>query len=247
MAIKDSNIAISSLEFITIANQIQNATSLDVLFKETITILGAKRVSYHHLLDFGERKHGDRKRYFSYNIPPAIIDYFENEHDVNSDPGITKVFSTGHFISLSEMAMDEQVIQQGNDVKIKSLLTAIGDGLLIPLYGPNNRRGYLFAGFGKEKTTFTSDFSWKVQCLAQIAHVKYCLMLLSIKEKIKLTDREIEVLELITFGKTNPEIGLILNISTNTVSGYVKQIFLKLGTSDRVTTALRARSLNLLF
>jgi len=70
-------------------------------------------------------------------------------------------------------------------------------------------------------------------------------MLEKLQKQVRLTNRETEVLELITFGKTNPEIGIILNISSNTVSGYVKQIFLKLGTSDRVTTALRARSLSL--
>jgi len=64
----------------------------------------------------------------------------------------------------------------------------------------------------------------------------------SIRTSIQLTSRESEVLELITFGKTNPEIGKILGISTSTVSGYVKQLFLKLGVSDRVTAALKARS-----
>ena len=245
MTSKDSNIAISSAEFLKIVTQIQTTTSLDSLFKLTSKAVGAKRLSYHHLVDFGEHQPRERKRYFSYNIPRPIINFFENEHDLYEDPGILKVFSTGHFIWLSDMIMDEKVIQQGNDIRIKDLLTAIGDGLLIPLYGPNNRRGYLFVGFGEDKSLFDEDFSWKVQCIAQISHVKYCLMLLNIKQKIKLTAREIEVLELIAFGKTNPEIGVILNISTNTVSGYVKQIFLKLGTSDRVTTAMRARSLNL--
>ena len=61
---------------------------------------------------------------------------------------------------------------------------------------------------------------------------------------VHLTQREAEVLQLITFGKTNPEIGSILGISTNTVSGYVKQIFLKLDVSDRVTAALRASTFN---
>lgn len=245
MTNKDSKTALSSPEFLKIATQIQNATSLEVLFKNTISSLSAKRVSYHHLSDFGELQHGQRKRYFSYNIPSPIIDFFENEHNLYEDPGIIRVFSTGHFIWLSEMMEDEKVIEQANDTRIKNLIAVIGDGLLIPLFGPSNRRGYLFIGFGKEKSSFSAGFSWKIQCLTQIAHVKYCLMLSNIRENVKLTAREIEVLELITFGKTNPEIGLILQISTNTVSGYVKQIFLKLGTSDRVTTALRARSLNI--
>lgn len=247
MSTKGSKTAISSDEFFKISTHIQNATSIEDLFKETIKVLGITCISYHHLVDFGEFQLKERKRYFSYNLPQPVIDFFENEHKLYEDPGILRVFSSGHFVWLSDMMSDVSVIKQGNDIKIKKMISVIGDGLLIPVYGPDNRRGYLFIGFGKEKTDFDACFAWHIQCLAQIAHVKYSLLLLNIKKKIKLTIREMEVLELITFGKTNPEIGLILDISTNTVSGYVKQIFLKLGTSDRVTTALRARSLNLFF
>lgn len=247
MSKKGSKTTLSSEEFLEISTNIQNVTSIENLFRETIKVLGITRISYHHLVDFGEFQHKQRKRYFSHNIPQPIIDFFENEHKLYQDPGILKVFSTGHFVWLSDMITDELVIKQGNDIKIENLISVVGDGLLIPVYGPDNRRGYFFIGFGKDKTSFDPSFSWNIQSLAQIAHVKYTLMLLKIKNKINLTNREIEVLELITFGKTNPEIGLILDISTNTVSGYVKQIFLKLGTSDRVTTALRARSLNLIF
>ena len=67
----------------------------------------------------------------------------------------------------------------------------------------------------------------------------------SLRSSVKLTERESEVLELISFGKTNPEIGIILGISTSTVAGHVKRIFLKLNTNDRVTAALRAQNFSL--
>ena len=71
-------------------------------------------------------------------------------------------------------------------------------------------------------------------------------MLIELQKKVVLTKRESEVLGLIALGKTNPEIGIILDISKNTVASYLKRIFLKLETSDRVTAVLRARALNLL-
>ena len=76
-------------------------------------------------------------------------------------------------------------------------------------------------------------------------HIRYSRMQESLQATIKLTDRESAVVELITFGKTNPEIGLILGISTSTVAGHVKRIFLKFNATDRVTVALRARSFTL--
>ena len=82
--------------------------------------------------------------------------------------------------------------------------------------------------------------------MLQMLHVRYCLMLIELQKKVVLTKRESEVLGLIALGKTNPEIGIILDISKNTVASYLKRIFLKLETSDRITAVLRARALNLL-
>ena len=63
---------------------------------------------------------------------------------------------------------------------------------------------------------------------------------------MRLIDLQLgEVLELLSFGKSNPEIAKILGISSNTVAGYVKQIYLKLGTNDRVSAALRAQCIQL--
>jgi len=79
--------------------------------------------------------------------------------------------------------------------------------------------------------------------LAQRFHVRYCLIAKGLQKQVNLTQRESEVLELIAFGKANPEIAIILDISANTVAGYVKSIFLKLETNDRVTAALRYQSM----
>lgn len=244
MTVKKSKITISEADFQSAVTQIHKADTLNNLFKRSIEILGVKRISYHHLLDIGERHAGKSKPYFGYNLPENLDNFFKNQTDLHKDPGVIKVFSTGHFIWLSNM-LNDPLLKKGENSAIKRLIETIGDGLLIPLYGPQNRCGYLYVNFGKNKEAYDPLFAWQAQSLSQIAHVRYTLMLLNIQTKIKLTNREMEVLELLTFGKTNPEIGIILNISANTVSGYVKQIFLKLGTTDRVTTALLARSLTL--
>jgi len=83
----------------------------------------------------------------------------------------------------------------------------------------------------------------QIQALAQILHLRYGLMVERLQEQINLSPRESEVLELLSFGKSNPEIAIILNLSTNTVTGYVSRIFLKLGVSDRVSAAMRAVAL----
>jgi RNA polymerase sigma factor (sigma-70 family) len=54
-----------------------------------------------------------------------------------------------------------------------------------------------------------------------------------------LTDREREVLELLTEGKTNKEIAEALVISTNTVKRHIKSIFSKLDIHTRSAAAAK--------
>ncbi len=55
-----------------------------------------------------------------------------------------------------------------------------------------------------------------------------------------LTPREVEVLRLVTHGKTNAEIGYGLGISEKTVEKHLDTIFRKLGASSRVAAAVMA-------
>jgi len=54
-----------------------------------------------------------------------------------------------------------------------------------------------------------------------------------LRERLKLTNREAEILMWIARGKTNKEIGLILNMSPRTVNKHLEHVFEKLGVSTR--------------
>ena len=49
----------------------------------------------------------------------------------------------------------------------------------------------------------------------------------------ELSAREAEILQWVAMGKTNPEIGAILNISSFTVKNHVQRILRKLDVSSR--------------
>jgi len=61
----------------------------------------------------------------------------------------------------------------------------------------------------------------------------------------ELTDREIEVLELIAAGKRNPTIARELFLSDKTVRNHVSSIFAKLQVADRSEAIVRARQAGL--
>jgi two-component system, NarL family, response regulator len=56
----------------------------------------------------------------------------------------------------------------------------------------------------------------------------------------QLSDRELDVLRLMSVGKTNPEICGDLNISESTVKFHINNIFSKLGVSDRTQAVVIA-------
>jgi DNA-binding CsgD family transcriptional regulator len=62
-------------------------------------------------------------------------------------------------------------------------------------------------------------------------------------KRFGLTRREVEVLTWVTDGKTNAEIGEILDTSPRTVQKHLEHIFEKLGVETRTAVAARARVL----
>jgi DNA-binding NarL/FixJ family response regulator len=61
-----------------------------------------------------------------------------------------------------------------------------------------------------------------------------------------LSPRELEVLELMKQGLTNPQIGKELFVSTRTAKNHVEHIMAKLGVSDRTQAVVRALELGIL-
>jgi DNA-binding response OmpR family regulator len=61
-----------------------------------------------------------------------------------------------------------------------------------------------------------------------------------LQQTLQLTGREAEVLLWISRGKSNREIGEILNISPRTVNKHLEQVFVKLGVENRASAAARA-------
>jgi DNA-binding CsgD family transcriptional regulator len=54
-----------------------------------------------------------------------------------------------------------------------------------------------------------------------------------------LSDRELEIARLLAVGRTNREIGTLLNLSPETVKGHVARLLTKLGAANRVQAATR--------
>jgi DNA-binding NarL/FixJ family response regulator len=61
-----------------------------------------------------------------------------------------------------------------------------------------------------------------------------------------LSSRELEVLRQLSLGRSNKEIGVVLNLAEGTVKNHMTNILGKLGVLDRTQAALRAREMGLI-
>jgi len=227
--------------FMNAVDVINAADTVKELIGAVPDVTRSKVISYHHFPAVGDASFKNLCQYFSYQMPPEAAEYYNTYRD-RDDPGIIAVFQKGQFIWLSDMSTQAYVIEAQHQEVCRQAVKIFGEGLCIPLFGPGNRKGYFFLGYKGVSKDAVSIFPYKVQALAQIIHVRYCLLIQKMHMHVKLTPREAEVLELISFGKSNVDIGTILNISPNTVAVYVKRIFIKLNVSDRVSAAMRAQS-----
>ena len=233
-------------------NAAASTKELIEVWKSSFHAFGFDFLVYNLFSGFGAHEKPPFKRTYVSNIPAEVEkNYFENQAKP-FDPVLKYTFNTMHPLWLSDAASLPFFKEGMAETFIKSSLDIVEDGLCIPIIGPNFIKGYIFAAYKHTKAPRQKLFengdiiNWHLIGLSHLVHTRYCKLRMSTQIKVDLTKREMDVLQCLVAGKTNREIGQNLGISVNTVSSYLKNIFLKLKTTDRVTTALKAYSLNLI-
>lgn len=226
-------------------NSIDHAQTLEDMLEVIPTAVPKLVASYHYFGAVGAFDYRDVCQFYTHNMPTSIVDYLDTHRKHESNPGVVLVMSKGSPVWLSEMVKDPYILGVGHDDLTRVTMAMTGDAICIPLYGPGSRTGYMFLAFGKSQEDCHKLATFRISSLAQRFHVRYCMLLEALHKQVNLTPREAEVLELVTFGKSNTDIATILGISSSTVGGHVQRLFLKLEVSDRVSAAMRARTLKI--
>jgi len=115
----------------------------------------------------------------------------------------------------------------------------VGFGVGVPVYGPNGRRGQCGLGFREGVRRLDAATLREYWQVCELAHLRYCALVLPTLELPALSRREVEVLGWVARGKSNGLIGEILGISSATVDAHLRRIYLKLGVFDRISAAVR--------
>ena len=204
---------------------------------------GADKFSYHFTPIFASQV-SDAVRVRAEGFSVEWLDLYESADFRRIDPIPDAVMRAGHTISWEEALKNAKQTEEVAEFVRALRKHGITNGIGVPLFGPANRDAYAAFGFPEDHTP-TQEQVVALTMVARTGHDRAC-QLVSIEDgDITLSEREQQVLGYIARGKSNTVIAQLLEISPETVSTYVKRIYAKLGTSDRVGTTVKSLKLKL--
>lgn len=195
---------------------------------------GIKMISYHAV-----RAGGGLENIATVGFPEDWVCRYIEEDLVKIDPIPELAANLAHpffWHEIEELA----TLSKSNARYLEAMKEAqLGDGLAFCVFGPRLRNAYVGLGFGQPHVTLPEGKVFEFQCVAQTAHLRYCDMDRDGQKLPDLSRREQDVLEWMAHGKSNSVIAEILGMSPHTVDSHVRNIYRKLGVSDRTSAALR--------
>ncbi|MXU64751.1 LuxR family transcriptional regulator [Oceanomicrobium pacificus] len=221
---------------------VESAEAPSELWSLTIAYFASQRidmVSYHHLPPVGADDQG-QVLVVAEGFPPEWVGIYTQRRLYQVDPIPAFAKTATRPARWSEILAEMQLGPEEREYLAEARAYIHCDGLAVQVFGPAGRNGYFGLGFGADPTEHPPEQVREMQWVCQLGHLRYCEMLNEIRPNVvELSRRENEVLEWVARGKSNMDIATILGVSVHTVDAYLRRVFLKLGTSDRVTAAIR--------
>lgn len=216
------------------------------LTRDTLLNMGVLKVSYHHLPPLGAADEG-RIRIVTHGFSEDWVGRYIGKKLYLRDP------IPAHAATVEEPFFWHDIARLRNltetEYAFLELLddADLGIGLAFPVFGPSGRNGYFGLGFGEDPTGPGAGRQRLLQAICQTAHLRYCRLLRDQRPTPHpLSEREQELLGWVARGKSNSVIAEIMAISPHTVDAYLRRIFLKLGTTDRISAAIQGLATGLI-
>lgn len=229
--------------------EVDHAANTSVLWEklsEKLYSLGVSRIFYRHI-PLIEGDSFNLQNIKTHGYPDETVKRYGDEGFFESDIIQALAFAQDRsFFWLSSQAVLEMSERQ------KLFLEMLGchgsaRSLVIPVFGSCGRTGYFCLFIDPVRVDSTGPIEHICQVLCSYTHVKYTHLSIHEYPKMdKLSKRELEIIRWVARGNSNSAIGKIMGISRHTVDSYLRRIFLKLGTTDRTTAALKALNMGMI-
>jgi DNA-binding CsgD family transcriptional regulator len=235
------------IDYLEKSEKARNEDDLFRILQETALQHGYDLVSFSLLTD-----HKDLQLSASYgifnNFPPEWVRYYTRYKLEEIDPIVSYAMHKGGTFAWKEAA--ESFLLSSKQKKFLKMAANAGiyNGSFTPLRGPNNQiAGISLATSAKTPVPRGSADLIAAYCNHFYTAYKRFHYSDSIHiDTVSLTAKEREILTLAARGKTDPEIGDILNISKHTVNTHLRNIFKKLETNTRVHAVSKALLIGLI-
>jgi DNA-binding CsgD family transcriptional regulator len=112
--------------------------------------------------------------------------------------------------------------------------------ILARAFGPNGRSATFILKLLDNDRSLSIEEMEFAESRVQSAFMKILAHQMNMEKVINLTPREKDIVKWIARGKSNPDIAQIIGISIHTVNGYLRGIYLKTQTGDRVSLSFFA-------
>jgi len=115
---------------------------------------------------------------------------------------------------------------------------------VVRVFGPSNQTSiFVYEISNSEVLNSTIE---RIRWLSQKTYLEICKQKSAYIQSFSFTKRERQIIKAISQGHANPEISRLLNLSVHTVNGYLRNIYLKSQTSDRVSLSFKAMEMGIL-
>ena len=229
-------------DFIEKSSNCKDIKELFDLFHLTTCSLGFDRIAYGNLSSRLGSGKNSREIAVQLNYPDDWVEhYFQNEYQ-SKDPSVCRAPLIKRPFSWQELSkkislsrIEQTVIDEAEDAGLRG-------GVTIPLHGPFGDLAVV--SLASSAGGCDSERLLRLLgCIASQFHLAYEELDggdLVRPHAISLTPRERECLAWMARGKSSWDVGLILNISENTVNFHMKNIMAKFNMNNRVLIILEA-------
>jgi DNA-binding CsgD family transcriptional regulator len=171
-----------------------------------------------------------------------------HDRDVRKhDPIPDFVMQTGKMMTY-EAALAEITLTPEQDAFVQRARAAGAfDSMAVPVYGPFDFDTYATFSLGRPFGPEDELIVQRAVAMTEASNRRIAqLMAEETAPDIALSDRESEVLNWMGQSKSNVDIATILDLSVGTVDTYVRRIYAKLGTNDRIAAVLKGVRLGII-
>ncbi|MDA7787866.1 LuxR family transcriptional regulator [Sphingomonadaceae bacterium] len=178
--------------------------------------------------------------------PAEWVELYDRQEFRDSDPVPERTLRHGQAMTWQAALAMEPLTEPQQRFANAMREYGLEHGFGLPIFGPSGRHAYASFDFGIPLSEVPEEKQAIIKAVARTGHLRICELLEVSRNTPSLSERETEVLHWIASGKSNTDIGTILNISPETVRTYTQRIYDKLGTRDRTGAAITGLKLGLL-